>query len=195
MQSDKNSFLSQEELTELEFRSVGNSVKISRRASIYNPSKIEIGDFSRIDDFCVISAGKDGICIGKNVHISPYCSLIGNGRINLENYSGLSSRVSIYSSNDDYSGDFMTNPTVNSKYTNVTSKEVNIGEHTIIGSGSVVLPGVKTGVGTCIGSMSLVNSDCDSFSIYAGVPIRFIRLRARGLLQKSEAMFKDESES
>ena len=104
------SFYSQEELVCLGFKRLGRGVSLSRKASIYNAANIEIGDFSRIDDFCVLSAGEGGIFIGRHVHVAIYCSLIGNGMIELGDYSGLSSRVSIYSSNDDYSGEFMTNP-------------------------------------------------------------------------------------
>lgn len=94
-------FLTENQLAALRFKSLGNDVKISDKASIYNAKNISIGNNVRIDDFCILSAGEDGIEIGNNVHIACYCSLIGKGKIILENYSGLSSRVSIYSSNDD----------------------------------------------------------------------------------------------
>lgn len=50
--------------------------------------------------------------IGNYIHIAVYSSLIGSGRITLMDYSNISSRVSIYSSNDDYSGNYMSNPMV-----------------------------------------------------------------------------------
>ncbi len=72
---------------------------------------------------------------------------MGSARIKVEDYAGLSSCVAVYSSNDDYSGTAMTNPTVPSRFTNVTRRPVTIGRHVIIGSGSVVLPGVTIGEG------------------------------------------------
>ena len=68
--------------------------------------------------FC--QRGKGGIEIGNYIHIAIFCSLQGEGKITLEDFSGISSRVSIYSSNDDYTGEFMSNPTVPAEYTNVT---------------------------------------------------------------------------
>ncbi|MFP1454295.1 acyltransferase [Escherichia coli] len=94
----------------------------------------------RIDDFCVFSAGKGGIYIGNYIHIAVYSSLIGSEKIVLSDYSNISSRVSIYSSNDDYSGRFMSNPMIPAEFTNVTHAPVIIGKHVIIGSGSIVLP-------------------------------------------------------
>ena len=86
----------------------------------------------------------------------------------------------------------MTNPTLNSKYTNVTSAVVTIGRHVIIGSGSVVLPGITLAEGVCIGALSLVNKTCDSFTTYAGIPIKFIKKRSRGLEQKYIEKIQDE---
>jgi len=97
-------------------------------------------------------------------------------------YSGLSQRVNILSSTDDYSGVAMTNPTVPTQFTNVTSAPVTLGLHVIIGAGSVVLPNVDIGGGAAIGAMSLVKKDIPPFEIWAGNPIRKIRNRNRELL-------------
>jgi dTDP-4-amino-4,6-dideoxy-D-glucose acyltransferase len=177
------SFYSQDELVGLGFKRLGRGVSLSRKASIYNAANIEIGDFSRIDDFCVLSAGEGGIFIGRHVHIAIYCGLIGSGRIELGDYSGLSSRVSIYSSNDDYSGEFMTNPTLPSGFTHVTHAPVRIDRHVIIGAGSVVLPGVTLHEGAGVGALSLVKQDCESFVMYFGSPARRVGERSRKLLE------------
>jgi len=177
------SFYSEDELQALGFKRLGQGIRLSRKASIYNSANIEIGDFSRIDDFCVLSAGEGGISIGKHVHIAVFCSLIGNGRIVLEDYSNLSSRVSIYSSNDDYSGEFMTNPTVPSQFTHVTHAPVRVGRHAIIGAGSVVLPGVTLHEGAGVGALSLVKQDCERFGMYAGSPARQVGKRSMKLLE------------
>lgn len=188
----ENSFYTQTELLALNFKSLGSSVKVSRKASLYNVDKIEIGSFSRIDDFCILSAGSNGISIGRNVHIAAYTCLIGRSKIKVGDYANLSSRVSIYSSNDDYSGHFMTNPTVDKKYTNVMHENVIIGNHVIIGSGSVVLPGVNLGEGAAIGALSLVNINCRPFEIYAGTPIKRIKSRSRNLLQVQKLKLQND---
>lgn len=180
--------LTREEIEQMGFASVGNNVFISTKASFYGTSKIHIGNNVRIDDFCVISAGEGGVYIGNYIHIAVYSSLIGSGRITLMDYSNISSRVSIYSSNDDYSGNYMTNPMVPTEFTNVIHAPVVIGMHVIIGSGSVILPGVMIGDGAAIGALSLVKDSCDEFYIYAGNPLKKIKERARNLLIKENLL-------
>jgi galactoside O-acetyltransferase len=175
-------FLTNDQIRKMGFKIVGENIKLSERASFYNCSNIVIGDNVRIDDFCVLSAGVGGIEIGSYIHIAVYSLLIGKGRITLEDFSNLSSRVSIYSSNDDYSGSHMTNPTVPDFFTNVYSDDVYIGKHVIIGSGTVVLPGITLEQGVAIGALSLVNKSCKEFCIYSGVPAREIKERKRDLL-------------
>ncbi|HBC3489960.1 acyltransferase [Vibrio alginolyticus] len=176
------SFYTSQELDGMGFKYLGDNVKISRKASIYNHKNISIGDHSRIDDFAVLSAGEGGIYIGRNVHIAIYSSIMGQGKISLDDFSGISSRVSIYSSNDDYSGAFMTNPTVGDEFTNVSSKPVFLSKHVIVGSGSIVLPGVELGVGVAVGALSLVTKSYGEFVIISGSPARKVKERRRELL-------------
>jgi galactoside O-acetyltransferase len=176
-------WLADEQIREMGFSAVGKNVMLSDKASYYNCKKISLGDSVRIDDFCVLSAGIGGIDIGNYIHIAVYSSLIGAGNISLADFCNISSRVSIYSSNDDYGGASMTNPTVPPEYTNVQHADVKIGRHVIIGAGSVVLPGVTLEEGVAVGALSLVKKDCLAFGIYTGVPAKRIGERNRGLLE------------
>jgi galactoside O-acetyltransferase len=171
------SFLSQKELDKMEFKFLGKNVLISDKCSLYNTKNISINDNSRIDDFCILSAGNEGIEIGKYVHIACYSSLIGKGKIIMKDYSGLSSRVSVYSSSDNYDGEYMTNPCLPDIVTNTTHKDVIIGKHVVIGSNSVVLPGVVLTDGCSIGAMSLVNKSVHTQDVMAGIPIKKIKER------------------
>ena len=176
-------FLCDDEIRKIGFASVGKNVQLSDKASFYGASRIKVGDNVRIDDFCLLSSGDRGIEIGSYVHIGAYSSLLGAGKITLSDFSGVSSRVSIYSSTDDYSGKFMTNPTLPAEYTGVYSADVNLCKHVIIGSGSVILPGVTIKMAAAVGALSLVNKDCDEFCIYSGVPIKLIKKRLINLLE------------
>lgn len=180
--------LSRDEIGNIGFLSVGENVSISDRASFYGADRITLGSNVRIDDFCVMSAGAGGIQIGQHVHIAVYSSLIGAGKIALSDFCNISSRVSIYSSSDDYSGSKMTNPTVPSNYTGVIHADVFLGKHVIVGSGSVVLPGVTLEEGVAVGALSFINRNCEAFGIYAGNPARRVRERRRDLLKLAEIL-------
>lgn len=175
--------LSRDIIEKMGFSSIGKHVSISDRASFYNTANIALGSNVRIDDFCVFSAGVGGISIGNFVHIAVGCTLIGAGKITIADFSTLSSRVAIYSSNDDYSGAMMTNPTVPDQYTGVIHADVFLGKHVIIGSGSVILPGIIIERGVAVGALSLIKKDCKEFSIYAGNPAVRIKERKCDLLK------------
>jgi galactoside O-acetyltransferase len=85
--------LSRAELDRMGFAALGEGLRVSDKASFYGASRIELGDHTRIDDFCVLSAGTGGIQIGRHVHVAVYTSLIGAGRIELGDFCNLSSRV------------------------------------------------------------------------------------------------------
>lgn len=170
-------------IEDMGFAALGENVQISDKASFYGTSQISIGNNVRIDDFCVLSAGIGGIEIGNQIHIAVYSSLIGAGKITLADFCNISSRVSIYSSNDDYTGANLTNPTIPDEYKNVTNAPVYLGKHVIIGSGSVILPGITLEDGVAIGALSLVSKSCEAFSIYAGNPSRRIKARKRDLVE------------
>jgi acetyltransferase-like isoleucine patch superfamily enzyme len=184
-------YLTLTELDKLNFKSIGQNVKISKKASIYNSENISIGDHVRIDDFCIISAGKGGIELGNYIHIGAYSMLAGQGNIRMDDFSGLSARVNIYSSTDDYSGNFMTNPTVPAAYTGVVHGDVHLKKHVIVGCGAVILPGVCLGEAAAIGAMSLVNRDCNPLGIYMGNPARQIQTRADKLFQLEDMLKKE----
>lgn len=175
--------LSRESIEGMGFAALGENIMISDRASFYNCEAISLGSNVRIDDFCVISAGVGGISVGNHVHIALGVSMIGAGKITLSDFVGISSKTSIYSSNDDYSGKVMTGPTLPSEYTDVRSAEVFFGRHVIVGSGSVILPGVTLEDGVAVGTLSLINRDCKAFGVYVGNPARRVKERMRDLLE------------
>jgi galactoside O-acetyltransferase len=175
--------LSPEAVHQLGFASVGEHVQISDRASFYGVDRIVVGNNVRIDDFCVLAAGVGGILIGDYVHIAVGSSLVGAGKITLSDFSGLSSRVAIYSSSDDYSGATLTNPTVPTEFTGVTHGDVHLGKHVIVGSGSVILPSVTLEIGVAIGALTVIAKSCVAFGIYSGNPARRISERRQDLLE------------
>jgi len=185
-------FLTQAQLENIGFGALGANVLISDKASFYNPEKISIGNNVRIDDFCVLSAGEGGIEIRNYIHIAVYSSLIGAGRIKLADFVNISSRVSIYSSNDDYSGAALTNPMVPGEFKNVLSADVELKKHVIVGAGSVILPGVTLNEGVAVGALSLVTKDCEEFTVYSGVPAKALKLRKRDLKTLEHRFLKSQ---
>ncbi len=173
-------FLSQDALNAMGFKSLGKNVRISDKAAIYDADQMEIGDFSRIDDFCVIS-GK--VKVGRNVHIAVFCNVAGGTEgITFGDFAGLAYRCDVFSQSDDYTGRTLTNPTVPTRYKMEARKAVHIGRHCIVGTGSKVFPGVTLADGCAVGAMTMVTKSTEEWGIYFGVPARKIKDRKRDLL-------------
>lgn len=187
-----NSFYTKDELKDLNFLHIGNNVLISRKASIYSVKNISIGNNVRIDDFCILSGR---ITIGNHIHIAAYSALYGaNAGIEVQDYSNISSKNSIYAISDDYSGESMTNPMIPEKYKNVYENRVVIKKHVIIGSGCVVLPGVEIAEGSAFGAMSLINRSSHPWTINGGIPFKKIKERSRDLLKLEKQYVKEVEE-
>lgn len=174
------------------FAYLGNNVKISDKASIYNCESISIDDNSRIDDFCVVS-GK--ITIGKNVHLAPYCLLAGGEKgIQMADFSGCAYHVQVFTQSDDYTGRTLTNPTISEKYKRETKKAVTIGKHVIIGTSSIIFPGVDLAEGCAVGAMTLVSKSTLPWGVYLGNPAKRIKERKKDLLQLEKIFLEGSSE-
>ncbi len=177
---NKTSFYSEEELQEIGFKSVGKDVLISRHISFYSPEQISIGSHVRIDDFCILSGN---ISIGNYVHIAAGCYLFaGEYGIIFKDYTGLSSRSVVYAATDDYSGEYMSNPTIPDEYRNVIGGKVIFEKHVLIATGCTILPGVTVAEGTAVGAMSLVNNNLPEWSICYGIPAQKIKERKKNIL-------------
>lgn len=187
-------FLSREEVEQLGLAAYGESVLISDKASIYNPGNISIGAHVRIDDFCMLSAGVGGISIGNFVHVSAYTSLVGAGEIILEDFVGLSGKVSIFSSSDDYMGYAMTNSMVPDEFKRVKSMPVTLKKHALVGAHSVLLPGAELGEGVSVGAMTVVSSVLEEWNVYMGNPAKRVVRRSKEMLQY-EAELKKKFQS
>jgi len=185
-------YYTENQLKRMDFKSLGQNVKISDKASIYDCEAIAIADNSRIDDFCVLS-GK--LVIGRNVHITPQC-LVAGGRegIVLSDFCCLSYGVSVFTQSDDYSGTTLTNSTIPSRYKNEYKARVFIGRHCIVGARSIIMPGVSLADGTSVGAMSLVTKSTEEWALYFGVPAKKIRNRKKDLL-KLEAEYRRATHS
>jgi acetyltransferase-like isoleucine patch superfamily enzyme len=176
-----NSFYSIEELRELGLTEFGENVFISRKSSIYSAANICIGNNVRIDDFSILSGN---IRLGNHIHIGAYCALYGKFGIEMDDYSGLSPRCTVFSATDDFGGDYLISPMVPAEHTNVTGGLVKLEKYVQVGAGTAIMPNITLHEGCTVGSMSLVNKSLDSWTIYFGIPARRIKNRKSGLLQK-----------
>lgn len=174
-----NSFYTRDGLKNLGLMKIGKNVNISKFARFYNPENIEIGNNVRIDDFCILSGH---IKLGSFIHISAFTALYGKNGIQMNDYSGLSARCTVFSATDDFSGNFLVGTMVKSEYRNIIGGEVLIDKFSQVGCNCVILPSVTINEGVAVGAMSLVISNLEPWGIYKGIPAVFLKRRSKKLL-------------
>ncbi len=182
----------EEDLANEGFKSLGRNVRIAKTCTIIGAENISIGDNIRIDGYCTLTATGCGfIHFGSYIHVGGNCVLLAGEGITFENFSCLSWGVKLFTHSDDFSGKFMTNPTVPSKYTGVTGGPIVLKRHVVVGPGSVVLPKVTLGEGVAVGALSLVTKSLAEWGIYGGIPVKHIKTRKKQLLEM-ESFFLEE---
>jgi galactoside O-acetyltransferase len=174
--------------------SVGDNVNVHRSVQMFSPHLIHIGSNVRIDCFCLLSAGEGGIYIGDHVHLAAGAYLFGSGgRIVLESFCGLSSRVAVYTATDEYMEGYLTNPTVPMKYRKVRQGDVILRRHVVVGASSILFPGVTIGVAASVGVLTLVHKSVEDFAVVAGFPFRVMGKRDRRILEDEKKLLEEEN--
>jgi acetyltransferase-like isoleucine patch superfamily enzyme len=180
-----STFLSREALENLGFAKLGDEVLLHSTAVIVDCTKISLGSRVRIDPFVIISS-RGGVEIGNNVHIGGHSVLAGQAAIQFGDFVNISHYVGIYTSNDDFTGRTLSNPTVRGVTTGTRVASISFGRHAGVGSGSLILPGAQFAEGSILGAMSRVSRPLKPWTTYAGVPARRIRERRRDVLEREQ---------
>lgn len=167
-------------------------VRIFEPTVIINIENIEFGKYILIDSFVLIQAKKK-IKIGDHVHIPSFSSITGGGKLVMEDYSGLSSGVRVFTGSDDFKGWGFGNPTLDEKFRNVQIGEVLIRKFAIIGANSVILPDVEIGEGAAVGAGSVVTRNLEPWGIYIGNKKIGERNKVEVLKNFEEFLTRDES--
>jgi acetyltransferase-like isoleucine patch superfamily enzyme len=178
------------DLRQFGFKAVGENVKIAKDCIIIGLPNISFGNNVRIDSGTTIAAHSGPLVVGSYVHISGGCYIASAGGVTLDDFSGLSHGVKLFSGSDDYTGMSMTNPTVPSQFTNVKIAPVRVGRHVIIGVNSVVLPGCNLEDGCSVGALSLVTKSLEAWHVYHGNPVQKIKPRSKQLLEHEASLME-----
>lgn len=112
------------------------------------------------------------ISIGNGVWINRGCEfygsmLAGNAQITIGDHCALGPRVRVLSATHNYHQLDLPDE----------AASVCIGHHVWIGAGATILPGVTVGDGAIVAAASVVTRDVSPFSIVAGNPARFLKMR------------------
>jgi len=167
-------------------------VRVFAGARLVNPERIEIGDFTQIDEGVYIFGG-EGAELGCHVHLAFQSSISGGGACVIGDFAGVGAGVRIVTGTELVDGSGLTNPTIPEPYRAVKRGCVTVGPHAVIFTNSVVLPDVTIGEGAVVAAGSVVHRDLKPWAIYAGNPLTQVGVRpAERVLQLAEALRKEQ---
>ncbi len=159
-------------------RYLGEGAVIYPTAKLVKTEVIEVGPYTRIDDFTFINGGR-GIRIGRYVHIASFVSVIGGGELEIGDYAAIAAGARLINGTDHYAGGARMSAALPDEQRNFLVGKIVLGKDAFVGTNVVIHPDVIVGEGAVIGSCSLVLKDCEPWTIYAGIPCEPIGKRPR----------------
>lgn len=136
------------------YRRLGCKIKqnVSIAPNVRISGHLEIGINSSIAYNCTLSGRDVGIFIGDNVMIAPNCVFVAF----------------------DHRFDNLEIPMIEQ---GVVEKPIIIGDDVWIGANCTITKGIKIGKGSIVAANSVVTKNVEEYTIYGGVPAKYIRSR------------------
>jgi acetyltransferase-like isoleucine patch superfamily enzyme len=143
-------------------------IRSSVRLDVLPSNKFEVGDYSIIEDFCIVNNGVGDVIIGSEV-------LIGKGSVVLG---------PIFIHNMAITGQHVIMSGLNHCYENldipinkqgIVKSPIILEEDCMIGANSVILPGITIGKHSVVAAGSVVTKNVPPYSMVAGNPARLIK--------------------
>ncbi|WP_165452845.1 acyltransferase [Paenibacillus thalictri] len=141
-------------------------------ACFFRQSQVKKGKGTRVY-FNVFIKYPENIVIGANTFINFGCCLWGapNGRITIGNDVLFGPNVTVVASNHGIEKNQLV------RLNEWHDGNIIIEDDVWIGANSVILKDVKIGKGAIIAAGSIVNRDVPSYTVYGGVPAKFLKER------------------
>ncbi len=181
------------------FRSVGSGLIIGRGVSIRHPGKITLGHRVGVDDNALLDASgmeSEGITIHDEVIVSRNCMVqakIGSTTIGARTEVGANTIISSISrveigkfgligpncliGGGHYKTDRTDIPMMDMGW--ASRGPLIIGDDVWLGTGVVVLDGVRIGNGCVVGAGAVVSKDLPDYAVAMGLPARIVRYRPK----------------
>ncbi|MBI2267241.1 MAG: acyltransferase [Armatimonadetes bacterium] len=152
---------------------VGDHVVIEPHVLIFHPENIEIGTNVYVGHYTILKGYHENkMIMGDNVWIGQGCFFHSAGGIRIGSNVGIGPGVSVLTS---FHRTDQTDRSILAS--DLTFAEVVIEDDCDIGTGAILLPGVRIGKGSQVGAGSVVTRNVQDYAIVAGTPARFLRSR------------------
>jgi galactoside O-acetyltransferase len=177
---------------------LGTHTIIGKTVRIRKPSRVTLGDYTIIDDFTYVSCG---LKVGRYTHIGAGGVLIGGeAQITIGDFVNIAPGCRIIAASNDFSGGGLVGPAIPKEFSDSSIiADITIGDHALLGTGTVILPGCILPEGLSTGAMTLITEECilEPWTLYAGIPARPIKKReSKRILEAAQKLLhlKQETE-
>ena len=146
---------------------MGQRVEFDATARHYGkPKFLTIGDGSRIDGYTIfVLTGP--MTIGRGVHISSHCKFNSEAGITIGDRVQISSHVRAFSASTDFKELEVIEGV---PFVKQHKAPIYIDSDVTIGSGVVIVPGIRIHEGAAVGANAVVTQSIPAWEIWAGVP-------------------------
>lgn len=159
---------------------IGYRAIIDQGVIVNGYKNLKIGEYTWIDKHVELSIDTGFVSIGKRVHIAPFSNIVGLGGVSIGDYSAVGRFAQLLSHSEvSKSGLRMSGPMVSENEKGSKSAPIIIGTDVVIGTGSVIMPGVNIGDGAIIAPNSLILGNIRPWTINVGVPSKIVGIREK----------------
>lgn len=156
-----------------QFRKIGTNVIFEKGVMVFHPENISLGSNIYIGHQTILKGYyKNEFTIGDGTWIGQQCFFHSAGGLIIGKNVGIGPGVKIITSSHSEEGTAI--PILHSK---LDFRQVIIEDDCDIGTGAIILPGVKIGKGALVGAGAVVTADVPAFHVVAGVPAKTIKIR------------------
>lgn len=173
-----------------EIKEVGNDVHIYQPVALVSPENLVLKSNIIISEFAYVAAGL-GTWIGNHIHLATHSSISGGGYCIMEDFSGIAAGARLITGSANVGGFNMTSPTLPAQFQDVERSFIHMGKHSAVFTNSIVFPGVTIGEGAIVAVGSVVKSDLEPWTIYAGNPaVKIAKRPRRNILKQEELLYQ-----
>jgi acetyltransferase-like isoleucine patch superfamily enzyme len=151
---------------------IGKDTRFLGAIDIETQGNLTIGSNCVISPWVVFREWGGYIKIGNNCSINSFCSISGNGGVEIGDNVRIASHTAIVSANHNFND--CSTPIV---FQGETPKKTIIDDDCWLGAGVRIMAGVLVGRGSVIGAGAVVTHNIPPFSVAVGVPAKVIKNR------------------